>query len=629
MRDSVVILPSSIVLFGNDPQGTLIFDGSANHPTQATDTLSAWEVGGYRYIYDWATGAIVDSILIQPDLTLVRDDIEYYSNLVRYELGRYITPYGINLDLGPNGKTWVFDVTDYAPLLHDAVRLQAGNNQELLDLRFVMIKGTPPRTVLAIENLWNGSFSYASLVEDNNGAAVQKILHPQARMFQIKTRTTGHGFNNATNCSEFCPRYHYLLLNQQQAFSWYLWNECSDNFVYPQGGTWIYDRAGWCPGAKVNTYEHELTPLVSPGDTVSIDYDVQDSGGQQNFGNYVLEGQLFSYTAPNFDRNAAITEIVSPSNKDEWSRHNPICDHPTIQVRNLGADTIHSLKLEYGTIDGIFPCYYYWEGSLGFLESQEIDLPRFNWTGTNQSQPRFFAEIVEVNGVAGDEQATNNRLETDFELVPNYLPGLVLQIKTNLAGSENSYRIYDQDGNIVKLRFGLASNTLYNDTLNLGQGCFTLHFLDSGQDGISWWANNDGTGAVRLLNPNGGFYQVFEPDYGKDIVHQFTIGYLQGSEAPDVSCDPNVSLDPAEPGLERLEVYPNPSQGRFSVDMAFASQQDVRLQILNSLGGLVHEERYRAILSQIVALELSVSPGVYFVRIETASGTFSRPLLLK
>ncbi len=37
-------------------------------------------------------------------------------------------------------------------------------------------------------------------------------------------------------------------------------SECADNALFPQGGTWIYDRAGWCPGAPVDTRDMELTP---------------------------------------------------------------------------------------------------------------------------------------------------------------------------------------------------------------------------------------------------------------------------------------------------------------------------------------------------------------------------------
>jgi hypothetical protein len=626
--DSVAVMPSSIVIYGNDAQGSLVFEGSANHPTQPTDTLMAWEGGGYSYVYDWLTGEKVDSVVQTADSTLFRNDIEYYSNIVRYELGRYITPYGINLDLGPEGTTWVFDITDYAPLLHNWVRLQAGNNQELLDLRFVMIKGTPPRTVRKIENLWSGSFSYASLLDDRSGQAVFKRLDPGASMFQVKTRTTGHGFGGPSNCAEFCQKFHYLNLNDQQAFSWFLWNECADNFVYPQGGTWLYDRAGWCPGAKVSTYEHELTPLVSPGDTVKLDYDIQDAIASGPEGNYVLQGQLFSYGPPNYGREVEITEILAPNNKDEFSRINPICDHPTIAVRNLGSTPVTSLKFEYGTQSGLFPCYYFWEGNLDFLESQEIDLPRFNWTNTSQTDPQFYVEILEVNGTAGDENPDNNFQQVPFTLVPNYLPGAILEIKTNSAANENSYRFYDKDGNIVKIRLGMANNTFYRDTLNLPDGCYTFQLFDTGQDGISWWANNDGIGTVRLVRPNGGFYKVFEPDYGMGIVHQFTIGYSQGAEAPDVQCDASVSLED-DLRENQVRVYPNPNRGSFSVEVSFGQLRDLQISVQNALGVQLYQQNHRSVQSQVYALDLDLSAGLYFVKVQTEEGSFSQPFVVK
>ena len=32
--------------------------------------------------------------------------------------------------------------------------------------------------------------------------------------------------------------------------------------LYPQGGTWVYDRANWCPGDKATTRNHELTSYL-------------------------------------------------------------------------------------------------------------------------------------------------------------------------------------------------------------------------------------------------------------------------------------------------------------------------------------------------------------------------------
>ncbi|MEM6347311.1 MAG: LamG-like jellyroll fold domain-containing protein [Bacteroidota bacterium] len=625
--DSVALMPSEILIYGNDANGTLVFDGSPNHPSTPTDTLLQWEAGDYTYTYDRQTGAKLDSIPQAFTQTLYRDDIQYYSNVVRYEIGRYITPYGIGLDLGPEGKTWYFDITDYAPLLHDAVRLQAGNNQELLDLKFIMIKGTPPRDVHKIENLWNGSFSYASLVDDTRGAPIAKQLDPKGSMFQVKTRTTGHGFGGPTNCAEFCPRNHYLNINGNREYSWYLWNECSDNFIYPQGGTWIYDRAGWCPGAKVSTYEHELTGRFNPGDSVRLDYDLQLNG--QPEGNYVLEAQLFTYGVPNFGREVEISEIVAPSNKDEFSRLNPVCDNPTIRVRNLGADTVRSIKFKYGVENGFTPCWYVWEGSLNFLEESEIDLPRFNWTGLDQNNPQFYVEILEVNGQADDERTNNNRLQTAFETVPEYLPKAIIEVQTNNAGHENSYRIYDKDGNVVKLQLGFGNNFNYRDTLNLPEGCYTFHFLDTGQDGIDWWANSDGSGFVRIINPNGGFHKLFEPDYGKDIWHQFTVGYQQGVEIPDVQCDESVSNEAELEEFNSIYVYPNPNKGSFKLDVSLGQSSEIEVSVMNSLGMQVYQARYPRTLSQVYDLDLGLSAGIYFVKINTTNSQYIRSIVVQ
>ena len=59
------------------------------------------------------------------------------------EIARYITPYGIQFDLGPNGFSWIYDVTDYQNYLKDTVDLRAHNTQELLDLKFAFIEGIP------------------------------------------------------------------------------------------------------------------------------------------------------------------------------------------------------------------------------------------------------------------------------------------------------------------------------------------------------------------------------------------------------------------------------------------------------------------------------------------------------
>ena len=49
-------------------------------------------------------------------------------------------------------------------------------------------------------------------------------------------------------------------------------DDCGENPLYPQGGTWIYDRANWCPGDKATTREHELTSFIESGQENLIDF---------------------------------------------------------------------------------------------------------------------------------------------------------------------------------------------------------------------------------------------------------------------------------------------------------------------------------------------------------------------
>ncbi|TND09043.1 MAG: hypothetical protein FD123_1446 [Bacteroidetes bacterium] len=140
--DSLQVLDSTM----NVPMQILVFNDSVVNPGIATDTIIGWP----------ATSGM------NSDSTIYFSQYDYYNTfpeVIRYELARYITPYGNGLSLGA-GWTWTFDVSDYVTLLHDSVHLAAGNWQELLDVKFLMILGTPPRPVLGIENLYNGNFNY-------------------------------------------------------------------------------------------------------------------------------------------------------------------------------------------------------------------------------------------------------------------------------------------------------------------------------------------------------------------------------------------------------------------------------------------------------------------------------------
>ena len=64
-----------------------------------------------------------------------------------------------------------------------------------------------------------------------------------------------------------------------------------------------------------DTYDHDITPFVSPGSVASIDYGMEvTSGGME--GNYRTTVQLVSYGDNNFQNDAAVIDVIAPN---KWS----------------------------------------------------------------------------------------------------------------------------------------------------------------------------------------------------------------------------------------------------------------------------------------------------------------------
>ena len=169
-----------------------------------------------------------------------------------------------------------------------------------------------------------------------------------------------------------------------------MWTECSENPVYPQGGTWIYDRAGWCPGQATDLVEVDITSLVTPGQNHIFDYGVNSTGSS----NYWVSNQLVSYGDPNFALDATVVEILSPTDKIVHSRQNPTCSNPKIIIQNTGSTTLTSLTIEYWINNANNPEIFTWIGNLEFLEKEEIELPSTSslWQSLDTNQNIFYVQ---------------------------------------------------------------------------------------------------------------------------------------------------------------------------------------------------------------------------------------------
>ncbi|MFT4522132.1 MAG: hypothetical protein ACI8ZN_001072, partial [Bacteroidia bacterium] len=531
------------------------FEDQAN-PTIVSSFSGGWK-SGLVYSFN-PDGTKRDSTNIAATNSITKSLTTYYTKfevVENIEIARYITPYGINFDLGPNGFKWVYDVTDYAHLLTDRVTLSSGNQQELIDLRFEFIKGTPPRDVKEISYYINReNKNFKSIAEDVSFQNQSLAIHPGAETFKLKTRITGHGHNadeGKNHCCEWADKTHYLEVNGKAAFDWSIWQDdkCAMSPLIDQGGNWAPPRAGWCPGATVDDYDFNLTPLIT-GDSVQLNYNIEpvptDNLGQGG-GNYVVSMHLMQYGHYNFANDVEVLDIIRPNNWEFYRRLNPTCGEPQVKIRNTGSEEVVGVLLKYGVVGGN-PIQFYWTGQLQSEESAVIDLPFAMWDYVSSVRPlKFFAEVVTVNGKK-DEYAGNDRASVPFD-VPKTAPTSFDLWYRNNSLEDATLVIKDRNGKVVYEKLDGKSGALNKETLNLDPGCYSLICETENGFGLYYpLIPQVGSGLLRLSAPSAGFIENFNPDFGKRIEYFFTVGY---------------SLQ-TEPLLSKTwSVYPNPSQGLF------------------------------------------------------------------
>ena len=193
-----------------------------------------------------------------------------------HEIGRYVTPYGVECG-------WSFDVSDYRSVLKGEVALSSYIDTWvrpgwLVTIEFHFISGIPAYDYTAVRNLWNYDYIvYGDETIPVNIPSITEYIPMDAEAAYLRMITTGHGQGNTDNAAEFSYRVHEIYIDGEMEFLHDFWrNDCGSNPCSPQNGTWQYDRAGFCPGDKVNQDDFSLDGLLFYGDTIKFDYVLED-----------------------------------------------------------------------------------------------------------------------------------------------------------------------------------------------------------------------------------------------------------------------------------------------------------------------------------------------------------------
>ena len=525
------------------------------------------------------------------------------------EIARFITPYGNSYNSSWTAD-WEIDISDWEQLLRDSIEIEyihGGYETNvgkgwLVNLSFNFIEGTPTRELLRVNPLWNGGFGFGN--QDNpisNQLTQQTIsLLPETRSYRFRINQTGHGGVQPEYCAEFCSKSRTLIKNGSIFDTRQVWrDDCGLNPVFPQAGTWIYDRAAWCPGQMVFPDVYEFTSQGTEEISLNMEMEAYTAAG--GGANYVIHSYIMEYSAPAFQADAAIEDIKAPSNKYQYRRFNPICGRPMIVVRNNGSNTLSSVSISYGA-SGMPRSNYTWNGSLEFNQSVDIELPGTVEWGSEEGV--FVAEITGVNG-GSDEHALNNVHYSKFE-APLTIPGdrFVVDFGTNNFPQENYWKIYDINGNQVASSGALSANSNFRDTIDLPWGCYTFILEDTDKDGLNFWANDDGNGYLRFRRADANsIFKNFSGDFGTRLVVPFTLGGSLGLESA--------------PSESKLLLYPNPTGDFLHIQVSLQGKENLSLKLLNLQGQTLLEQS--AVANGIFKTGFecgSLAKGIYLLQVE-------------
>jgi len=489
------------------------------------------------------------------------------------EIGRLITPYGSSFTKDWS-YTWEVDVTDFASLLRDSVEveyLHSGYEPEklgwALTVNFEIHTGPAVANPISIKELYRGSFPYGDINDpvENYFTPVTVNYDDNADFGRIRIQHTGHGFGPPDYCSEFCTRWREVVYNDKVIDKRHLWKDCGDNPLYPQGGTWVYDRGHWCPGdlQKPDVYNVD----AKAGENI-IDVDMMPyvDSVKEVEGREVVAAYFIQYEAPTHKNDVAIEEIEVPSLKQNYGRFNPAVFEPVIRFRNLGSEPLTELKIKYGT-KGFKTKTFKWTGSLDFWEETTLYLPGI--VDFEDGMNLFEVELLRPNGKR-DEWKADNALSSQFKSLKEVPLEFVVAYKTNYRPQENHLFMVNEKRDTIYQRnpWESDSNKVYMDTLKLDPGLYEFELTDSEGNGLEFWAEpRQGYGYLRFLDMEGNILHHFLSDCGNG---QFLAFKATENAKQDTTVSQNAFF-----------IYPRRTRERLELDAFLESPKDMKVRFMS------------------------------------------------
>jgi len=271
--------------------------------------------------------------------------------------------------------------------------------------------------------------------------------------------------------------------------------------------------------------------------------------------------------------------------------------YPDLRIQNYGKNEISGFTIETWIDEQLASSYPY----NNLIEPYQYADLRLPWvTGLSSGWHKIDFKFVDVNGLPDGDPS--NSLGGDFLTLPDGVH-INVELTTDAYPKETSWRIYEDgkmlaEGNdYVK---GLTPDT--TDVCVEEGSCYRLVIYDAYGDGMS----------------SGGIEIRFQDE---------TIGEIQSSLFNADSSWVDFCVEKGSTGIDQFgqedisfQVYPNPSDGKFSLILNATNETEMEIDILDITGHLIFSKLLQRGQKYMI-IDLAESPtGIYFVRLKSNYG---------
>lgn len=212
---------------------------------------------------------------------------------------------------------------------------------------------------------------------------------------------------------------------------------------------------------------------------------------------------------------------------------------------------------------------------------------------------------------SADEDDSNNKIAVPFFKAPNTLLELIVysQGDENAEAHNTRWAVLDESETVVASGT-LLSNEYQEESISLpAEGCYTFAVYDDGGDGLA-------SGSFVLATDIEGRTIIDANVFDDEISRLFLAESVVSTQATDI--------------LSGLSIFPNPAADEVQLQLLLKEGSSLRLSWHNSMGQALGQRQILQLPAgqHQLPLDLSLFPkGLYYLRVDTDAGTFSRKLI--